>query len=100
VDVLPPGWEDISAKGLVALFVVMTFLGWLIPKRWHERAMRDKDETIARQRRQLDEALETNARLTTAVQNLTVPAHTAATALRSIAREAGGDPDRLVDGDD
>ena len=92
MDVLPPGWEDLSAKGLVALFVVMTFLGWLIPKRWHERAMRDKDETIARQRRQLDAALETNAKLTTAVQNLTVPAHTAATALRSIAKEAQAEP--------
>lgn len=98
MDILPPGWEDLSAKGLVALFVVLIFVGWLIPKRWHERAMREKDDTIARQRDQLDKALETNARLTTAVQNLTVPAHTAATALRQIAKEANSAPQ--TDGDE
>lgn len=81
MELLPPGWEDLGAKGLVVLFVLMIFLGWLIPKRWHERAMADKDETIRVQR-------ETIEKLTTATQNLTVPAHTAATALRSIAREA------------
>lgn len=88
MDVLPPGWEDLSAKGLVALFVVMVLLGWLIPKRWHERAMREKDETIAFQR----DAIE---KLTSATQNLAVPAHTSATALRQIAKAAdaskGGD---------
>ena len=85
---LPPGWEDLTAKGIVAFGVLMVFLGWLIPKRTHEREMRDKDETIARQRKQLDDAIENNARLTSAVQNLVVPANTSATALRSIAKEA------------
>lgn len=98
MDILPPGWEDLTAKGIVAVAVLMVFLGWLIPKRTHDREIRERDETIARQRAQLDKALETNSRLTTAVQNLTVPAHTSATALRAIAKEAG-DP-RAKAGDD
>lgn len=88
MDLLPPGWEDLGAKGLVTLGVLMIALGWLIPKRWHDRAMKDKDDTIAFQRETIKEQDSIIARLTTATQNLTVPAHTAATALRSIAREA------------
>ena len=34
---LPPGWEDIGAKGLVVLFVLLIFAGWLIPKRSVDR---------------------------------------------------------------
>jgi hypothetical protein len=85
--VLPTGWEDIGAKGLVVLFVLMIFLGWLIPKRWVDRQLSDKDKQIA----MLTEA---NDRLTRALQDLTVTAHTGPIALRSIAREAdkaGGD---------
>ncbi len=88
MEVLPLGWEDLGAKGLVVLFVLMIFLGWLIPKRQHDREMRDKDATIEFQRGTIEKQTDTIGRLTTATQNLAVPAHTAATALRSIAREA------------
>lgn len=81
MDVLPPGWEDLTAKALLGIAFFMVFLGWLIPKRTHEREMRDKDATIAVQR-------ETIERLTTATQNLAVSANTSAAALRSIAKEA------------
>jgi len=81
VDILPPGWEDLGAKGLVVLFCLMIFLGWLIPKRWHERAMSDKDHRIAT----LEEA---NDRLISALQDLTVSAQTGPIALRSIAKQA------------
>lgn len=88
MELLPPGWEDIGAKGLVVLFVLMIFLGWLIPKRWHDRAMRDKDETIAYQRETIDS-------LTAAAQSSAVSMQTAAHALRAVekqAEKAGGDP--------
>ncbi len=88
MEVLPLGWEDLGAKGLVVLFVLMVLLGWLIPKRQHDRAMGDKDRTIAFQRDTIEKQADTIGRLTTATHNLAVPAHTAATALRSIAREA------------
>jgi hypothetical protein len=91
--VLPTGWEDLGAKGLVVLFVLMIFLGWLIPKPWVSRLMADKDKQLASKDHQLDVKDETIDRLTRAVQDLTVTAHTGPIALRSIAREAdkGGD---------
>lgn len=79
--VLPAGWEDLGAKGLVVLFVLMIFLGWLLPKRWVDKQLADKDETIRIQRETID-------KLTTANQNFAVSAHTAATGLRQIAKEA------------
>lgn len=94
MDLLPTGWESLGAKGLVAIFVVMVLLGWLVPKRQLDReiaaknaALEEAHETIAVQR-------ETIERLTKATQNLAVPANTAAMALRSIAKSAeakGGD---------
>jgi hypothetical protein len=78
---LPPGWQDLSAQGLVALFVLMVFLGWLIPKRLQDKRDAEKDATIAFQR-------ETIEKLTGAVQDLTVTAHTGPIALRSIAKQA------------
>lgn len=95
MDVLPPGWEDLTAKAIVGLGVLMIFLGWLIPKRTHEREMRDKDAAIADRDETISFQRETIDRLTTATQNLAVPAHTAATALRHISKAAeaaqGGD---------
>jgi hypothetical protein len=83
---LPPGWQDLSAQGLVGLFVLMVFLGWLIPKRLQDKRDAEKDATIAFQR-------ETIEKLTGAVQDLTITAHTGPIALRSIAKQAdkGGD---------
>jgi hypothetical protein len=83
---LPPGWQDLSAQGLVGLFVLMVFLGWLIPKRLQDKRDAEKDATIAFQR-------ETIEKLTGAVQDLTITAHTGTIALRSIAKQAdmGGD---------
>lgn len=89
MDVLPPGWEDLSAKGLVALFVVMVFLGWLIPKRLQDKRDAEKDATIADQRRTIE-------RLTEATQNFAVSANTSAMALRQIAKAA----EAAKDGDD
>lgn len=79
--VLPPGWEDLGAKGLVVLFVLMIFLGWLIPKRWVDKIIRDKDETIRVQRRTIQD-------LTTATQDLAVGNYTAAHALHTVAEPA------------
>jgi hypothetical protein len=88
MELLPPGWQDLSAEGVVILGVIMLMLGWLVPKRIYDRQMADKDATIQFQR-------ETIAALTSAATNLAIPAKTAAAALRSIAREAdtpkGGD---------
>ena len=88
MDVLPPGWEDLTAKALLGLGVMLIFLGWLIPKRTHERELKERDETILFQRETID-------RLTTAVQNYAVSAHTGSTALRQISKAAdaskGGD---------
>lgn len=81
MDVLPPGWQDLSAQGLVALFVLMVFLGWLIPKRLQDKRDAEKDATIKFQR-------ETIEKLTAAVQDLTITAHTGPIALRSIAQHA------------
>lgn len=78
---LPPGWQDLSAQGLVGLFVLMVFLGWLIPKRLQDKRDAEKDATIAFQR-------ETIEKLTGAVQDLTITAHTGPIALRSIAKQA------------
>ena len=78
---LPPGWQDLSAQGLVGLFVLMVFLGWLIPKRLQDKRDAEKDDTIRFQR-------ETIEKLTTAVQDLTITAHTGPIALRSIAKQA------------
>lgn len=80
-QLLPPGWEELGAKGLVVLFVVMIFLGWLIPKRWVDKIIADKDAQLAMK----DETID---RLTRAVQDLTVTAHTAPIALRSLDRQA------------
>lgn len=79
--VLPTGWENLGAKGLVAMFVVMVFLGWLIPKRLQDKRDVEKDATIRFQR-------ETIESLTSAVQDLTITAHTGPIALRSIANQA------------
>ena len=88
MDVLPPGWQNVSAEGLVALVVIAVLLGWLVPKRWHDRAMADKDATIEWQRKAIES-------LTGATTNLAVSAKTSAAALRSVARETdapkGGD---------
>lgn len=94
MDLLPAGWESLGAKGLVAIFVVMVLLGWLIPKRQLDRelaaksaALHEANETIAVQR-------ETIERLTNATQSLAVSANTSAMALRSISKSAepkGGD---------
>ena len=37
MELLPPGWETIGAKSLVVLFVLLIFLGWLVPKRSVDR---------------------------------------------------------------
>lgn len=88
MDVIPPGWVDLGATGLLALVFLFVILGWLVPKRVLDRALAERDETIRMQR-------ETIERLTNATQNLAVPAHTASVALRSIASQAesskGGD---------
>ena len=81
MDLLPPGWQDLGAQGLVVLFVLMIFLGWLIPKRWVDRQLRDKDSQITR-------LTDANDRLIAAVQDLTITAHTGPIALRSIANQA------------
>ena len=81
MELLPPGWEDLGAKGLVVLFVLMIFLGWLIPKRWYDRAMREKDETIAFQRESIEA-------LTSAAQANAVSVQTAAYALHAIEKQA------------
>lgn len=46
MELLPPGWEDIGAKGLVVLFVLLIFLGWLIPKRSADRRERQLEEAL------------------------------------------------------
>lgn len=81
MELLPPGWQDIGAQGLVVLFVLMIFLGWLLPKRWVDKAMREKDETIAFQR-------ETIESLTSAAQANAVSVQTAAYALHAIEKQA------------
>ena len=86
MDLLPPGWEDIGAKGLVVLFVLLIFLGWLLPKRWVDKMLAEKDkvnadqaETIRVQRKTIDE-------LTAANQDFAVGNYTAAHALHSVAK--------------
>lgn len=86
--VLPAGWEDLGAKGLVVLFVLMIFLGWMIPKRSHDREIKAKDDIIADKNQTIRVQRKTIEELTQATQNLAIPANTAATALRSIAKEA------------
>lgn len=81
MDVLPPGWESLGVRGLLTLAVLMVLLGWLIPKRIQDKRDAEKDATIAFQR-------ETIERMTTALQDLTVTAHTGPIALRSIAQQA------------
>ena len=81
VEFLPPGWEDIGAKGLVVLFVLMVFLGWLIPRWMVRKMLADKDAQIAK-------LTAANDKLIAAVQDLTVTAHTAPIALRGIAKQA------------
>lgn len=88
MELLPPGWQDIGAQGLVVLFVLAILLGWLIPKRWVDKQLADKDRQLSEKDAQIavkDEAIE---RLTTAVQDLTVTAHTGQLALRGIHQEA------------
>lgn len=94
MEILPPGWEDIGAKGLVVLFVLMVFLGWLIPKRWFDRAMSDKDRVIREQAETIKTLTSANTNFAAALQDLTITAHTSQIALRSIAKRAdekGGD---------
>ena len=43
---IPAGWADIGAKGLVVLFVLLIFSGQLIPKRWVDKVVSERDETI------------------------------------------------------
>jgi methyl-accepting chemotaxis protein len=62
--------------------------GRLYTRSQHQEIVEPLRERIEDQRVQLEKAIETNDRLTTAVQNLVVPAHTASTALREIAKEA------------
>lgn len=81
MEILPPGWEDIGAKGLVALFVLLVFLGWLVPRWMVRKMLADKDAQIALK----DETIE---RLTVALQDLAITAHTGPIALRSIANQA------------
>ena len=81
MEILPPGWQDIGAQGLVVLFVLMIFLGWLLPKRWVDRSMREKDETIAFQRQTIEA-------LTSAAQANAVSVQTAAYALHAIEKQA------------
>lgn len=81
MEFLPAGWQDIGSQGLVVLFVLAILLGWLIPRRWHERALADRDS-------QIDALRQANENLIAALQDLTVTAHTAPIALRSLTREA------------
>jgi hypothetical protein len=96
--VLPTGWEDLGAKGLVVLFVLMVFFGLMLPRRWVDKMLRTND---ASWRRLVDDQAETIRvqrktieALTAANQDFAVGNYTAAHALRSVARspKAGDEP--------
>lgn len=86
MELLPPGWEDLGAKGLVVLFVLLIFLGWLIPKRWVDKMMREKDRIIDGQGETIRVQRKTIEELTAANQDFAVGNYTAAHALRSVAK--------------
>lgn len=81
MDVLPPGWEDLSARGLLGLVVLLVLLGWLIPKRLQDKRDAEKDATIDFQRRTIES-------LTGSVQKQTVNGDLTVSLLRSIDRTA------------
>lgn len=50
-------WDKVAAIGpwgLVTIFFLLMFMGWLVPKATHERELRDKDEQIKDLRDQRD----------------------------------------------
>lgn len=90
MDALPDlsQFDKVGVVGLCVFIVIGFAFEWIVPGRSHRREILRLQGTIDKQN-------ETIERLTTATQNLAVPAHTAATALRQIAKAAestkGGD---------
>ena len=88
MDVLPPGWQDIGAQGLVVLFVLLIFLGWMIPRSTVLKQIAVLESRISDKDEQIRDLREANDRMLNALQDLTVTAHTGPIALRSIQQQA------------
>ena len=88
-DAIPPAvWGVGGAASMFTLLFYLLATGRMMTRQQHNEIVEPKDETISFQKETID-------RLTTAVQNYAVSAHTGSTALRQISKAVeaskGGD---------